>query len=127
MTEKRAKGNAGESLVCEYLKDKGYIIAARNYTTRLGEIDIIAENRSLLAFVEVKTRTENGFILPREAVDKHKQRKIAAAAGEYVQKTCNSLPVRFDVAEVVISGNEKADMKINYIENAFLPEDMFWN
>lgn len=126
MTEKRIKGNKGEDLVCEYLRKKGYIISAKNYTTRLGEIDIIAENRETVCFVEVKTRKYSAFSTPREAVDVRKQIRISRAAGEYIRKTKSPFNIRFDVAEVIYFGNESEEEKINYIENAFVPEEGFW-
>ena len=126
MNDKRKKGDAGEEFVCEYLKDKGYIIAARNYKTRTGEIDIIAESRTTLIFVEVKSRKSGRAYLPREAVDLIKQQKIASAAGEYVARKQSDLALRFDVAEVIFFGDNEDSMEINYIENAFSPEDMFW-
>ena len=126
MNRKKIKGDLGEGLVCDYLRDKGYIIVARNYKTRMGEIDIIAQNRDTVAFVEVKARKKTSNYLPREAVDKSKQHRIASAAGEYIARTQNALTVRFDVAEVIFFGDNKESAKINYIENAFLPEDMYW-
>lgn len=122
MTETKHKGNAGEETVCNYLKNKGYIIAARNYRTRGGEVDIIAMNRTTVAFVEVKLRRRSEFSAPREAVDEYKQQKLSLAASEYMQSTQCILSPRFDVAEVISDGG----IEINYIENAFALEDTLW-
>ncbi len=110
-------GNAGETFVAEFLRKKGFIISARNYRSRFGEVDVIAENNELILFVEIKTRSENTKISPKEFVDKNKQRKIISTAGIYLQCNTAGLQPRFDVAEVFVSSDGK--MRLNYIENAF--------
>ena len=63
-------GKAGEDFVAQYLKSKGYIIIKRNWRdSRFGELDIVAENRECIAFVEVKTRQKNSLVSGAEAVD----------------------------------------------------------
>lgn len=128
MTGNKSFGNRGEMAVEKYLKSAGYIIAARNYRTRAGEIDIIAQNRNIVAFVEVKTRSANSMIAPREAVDIHKQSRIAAAAAFYISRTSCVLDPRFDVAEVIVDPEDinGQSVTINYIENAFTPEESLW-
>ena len=114
-------GNSGEAFVAEYLKKKGFIISARNFHSRFGEIDIIAENDDLILFVEVKTRSENSKIRPYEYVNLTKQRKIFITANIYLQCNGHGLMPRFDVAEVFTSSNGK--MTLNYFENAFGADD----
>ena len=58
MTDKKEIGNFGEDFTAKFLKKSGYKILERNYHSRYGEIDIIASKGAVLAFVEVKTRTE---------------------------------------------------------------------
>ncbi len=110
-------GNSGEGFVAEYLKKKGYIISARNYRTRFGEIDVIAENDDEILFVEVKTRSEKSKIRPYEYVNFSKQRKLFITANIYLQHNGFGLKPRFDVAEVFVSGD--GSMRLNYFENAF--------
>jgi len=64
---KNEVGRWGEDLACKYLIDMGYVILERNYHTRYGEIDIIAQLHDQLIFVEVKTRTSKHFGYPEEA------------------------------------------------------------
>ena len=52
----KAIGRFGEDIACEYLEGSGFEVIARNYNTRCGEIDVIAERRGMLHFIEVKTR-----------------------------------------------------------------------
>jgi len=70
---------------------------ARNWRTRRGEIDIIAREGPTLVFVEVKSRSRSGFGGPEAAVHAAKQRRLIAAAGDFLSRTMCGLPVRFDV------------------------------
>ncbi len=116
-------GREGEKLAAEYLRKKGFIITERNYHSRYGEIDIIAENEEYILFVEVKTRSEGALVAPADAVDRNKQRKIAMTAAFYLMKSFCELQPRFDVAEITVSDQSgREEYKINYIENAFEPE-----
>ena len=76
VTERRRRGNLGEDFAAKYLQDEGYTILERNFNTRMGEIDIIAQKGKYIAFVEVKSRADDCLYLPREAVTHSKQRKI---------------------------------------------------
>ena len=115
-------GKAGEDFVAQYLRSNGYIILKRNWRdSRYGEIDIVAENRECIAFVEVKTRKKNAIVSGVEAVDFAKQQRTKNAATNFMRKLRTNLPHRIDVAEVIIvdEKNKEFDFKINYIENAF--------
>lgn len=119
-TNTKLTGNFGEKVTQKYLVKKKYKILERNYSCKLGEIDIIAANKSNIIFVEVKTRGEHSFSLPSESVTKSKQKKIIKTASLYLMYNPCELQPRFDVAEVYISENKS--YKINYIENAFIQE-----
>lgn len=114
-------GAAGEILAARHLMDKGYRLLSTNYRSRFGEVDIIAESQDgYLIFAEVKTRGENAYFEPREAVTAGKQRKIIKAALGYLTQHPTDLQPRFDVIEVF--SDPKSPMKakeINHIENAF--------
>lgn len=107
------KGKENEIIAKNFLKNKGYKIIECNYKNDIGEIDIIAKQKDVLVFVEVKYRTTNMYGLPREAVGKFKQQKIKQVATIYLQtnKLFDS-KIRFDVIEIL--GDE-----ITHIENAF--------
>ncbi|MBQ1231542.1 MAG: YraN family protein [Clostridia bacterium] len=116
-------GDKGEDLTAKYLRERGFIITKRNFHSRYGEIDIIAENAQYILFVEVKTRKNNAFVSGFSAVDIHKRRKIIATAEEYLSKSLTELQPRFDVAEITVFGEkERTEYKMNYIENAFSSE-----
>lgn len=117
-----AVGKAGEDFVANYLRSQGYIIIKRNWRdSRYGELDIVAENRECIAFVEVKTRQKNSLVSGIEAVDVYKQQRTKNAANTFMRRLRTKLPPRIDVAEVTIveETNGVFQFGLNYIENAF--------
>jgi putative endonuclease len=110
-------GSRGEEAAVGLLKKSGYKILARNYKSRLGEIDIIARDKDTLCFIEVKTRNSLRFGLPQEAVSPTKQRQICKAAVSFLKK--NNLldkKARFDVVSVVYSSDRP---QLDLIKDAF--------
>lgn len=122
LTPARIKGNIGERTAAKYLRKKKYKILSRNYVAKNKEIDIIAENKQTVIFVEVKTRTENisvkGEPRPASAVTPDKQKDIIKAAKYYTAAKKITKRIRFDVIEVLLNENKKA-IKINHLENTF--------
>jgi putative endonuclease len=82
-TQKRELGDKGEDVVCRYLEDKGYRILERNYWKPWGEIDIIAENGSILSFVEVKTVSRKTY-RPEENMHPAKIKRLHRAIQTYL-------------------------------------------
>ena len=111
-TVKEVLGRVGEDTACRVLRQRGYRIVARNWSCRFGEIDIIARQGDVLAFVEVKLRTRNDFGGALAAVTPRKQARIIAAARCFIAQTQSDLPARFDV--VAIDGGD-----VRLIEAAF--------
>lgn len=110
----KVEGTKGEFNATEYLKKKKYKILDQNHRNKLGEIDIVAMQKEMIVFVEVKSRSTLSFGRPSEAVDERKQNKLRAVANLYLlQHKMMDIPCRFDVIEVI--GQDK----INHIENAF--------
>ena len=122
LTPKRKVGNIGEALAVKHLRKNGYKILKKNYVAVGCEIDIIAENKDTLAFVEVKTRTV-GHENPREprpaaAVKRDKQKKIISTAKYFLATANNEKHVSLDIIEVYLN-KDKTQNKIIHIENAF--------
>lgn len=114
-------GRWGESLAAAYLRKKGYEIVAANYRCRLGEIDLIAENRHALVFVEVKLRKNADFALAREHVTQRKQARIRQTALLYLasHETAGK-PARFDVIEIYApEGTATGKPILTHLEDAF--------
>jgi len=110
-------GKIGEEEAVNFLKQQGYRIIARNFTTKLGEIDIIAQDEETICFIEVKTRGSDKFGLPSEAVAGFKQRQISKAAIIFLkEKNLLDSRARFDIVAVQYSGSE---FKLELIKDAF--------
>lgn len=125
MSYQKEIGRIGEQLVADWLKANGYIIVKQNFSDKYGEIDIIAENPKIIAFVEVKTRKENSAVSPKDAVSKSKQEKLSKTAKTFLNRAyMRNYPYRFDVAEVTYNiGTDGAPkFSLNYIKNAFCRE-----
>lgn len=112
--DKRSIGSSYEQIAYKYLEAIGYNIIEKNFKSRSGEIDIIAEKDGYIRFIEVKYRSSLNYGFPEEAVDCKKQRLISRAASYYLYKNrySENTPFCFDV--VTILGNE-----IVLYENAF--------
>ncbi len=113
------KGAWGEDAACSYLEGMGYRIIARNFRTRFGEIDIIAERGAYIVFTEVKSRKNARFAEAREFVTESKQRKILTSAELWLSGHSTKLQPRFDVIEVYGEENSPEAPCINLFENAF--------
>ena len=113
-------GDWGEALVAAYLRKRGYRILASQYRCRFGEIDLIAENRKYLVFVEVKLRKSPDFAQAMEYVDKRKQERLKITAAMYLGQNPTELPARFDVIEIYApNGTETLHPEIHHMEDAF--------
>ena len=101
----RGVGQEWETLAEKHLKAAGYKILVRNFRTKVGEIDFVAQEGSVLCFVEVKGRHSLHFGLPEEAVNAEKQRRIFRAAQAYLQRErLEEAPCRFDVVAILDEG-----------------------
>jgi len=93
----RARGRVGEDLAVAWLARRGYKIVARNFTTRAGEIDVVAEDDDTLCFIEVKARATDAYGPAIEAVTPAKMRRIVRAARLYLVRLGGERICRFDV------------------------------
>ncbi len=116
ITEKTKLGNKGENLVTQFLKKQSFKILEQNYRTKFGEVDIIAQKKDVLAFVEVKTR-KNEYFPTSMVVNYSKQKKIINAAKHFILKNnISDVVYRFDIATVIML-NSKSEIK--YLSDAF--------
>ncbi|MCI9414330.1 MAG: YraN family protein [Clostridiales bacterium] len=120
-----SKGAAGEVIAARFLREKGYTILGANVRSRFGEIDIIAAAPPYIAFVEVKTRSEDSLYAPREAVTQGKQVRILRTAALYLQGHPTDLQPRFDVIEVVTrKGRPMEAVEIDHLLGAYEAADL---
>ncbi|HEX6164741.1 MAG TPA: YraN family protein [Vicinamibacterales bacterium] len=112
-------GTEGEMLAGAELERLGYRIIERNYRTRFGEIDLVAEHGGTIVFVEVKTKTSGDFGDPVEEVTTQKQRQIVSMGEWYYSYCCPpDTPCRFDVVGIDLS---EVPPKIVVYQDAFRP------
>lgn len=138
-----ALGARGERLAVAYLQQHGYRIVVTNYTAPLGqsrsgrpvsgEVDIIAWDESgptsVLAFIEVKTRSSAEFALPEAAVDRRKQRQIVRTARIYrrVLQLGNE-PYRYDVVSVLMRDETAPEITVlkGYFSELGFSQSSWW-
>lgn len=112
-------GDNGERHAARFLKQQGFRILHRQYRSRLGEIDLVAQDGDCLVFVEVKTRRSDVAGHPVEAVTRAKQKKLTGLALHYL-KSHGQLEsrARFDVV-AVIWPRQGRSVDVKHFPNAF--------
>lgn len=114
---KKSFGQLGEKLAENYLKSNAFRILSRNFRTKFGEIDLVAEKEAKIHFVEVKTRTSTLKGKPYEAVNLRKVQHLKSAAHIYI--TNNKLTGRkysVDVISIIVNNMGKVE-ELKYFEN----------
>jgi putative endonuclease len=118
MLDSKALGARGEELAARHLTDQGYRLLARNHRTRLGELDIVAEDGPEVVFVEVKTRLGSPDQVPEESVSVAKVRRLARLAEAYLAATERQERMwRIDVVAVILD-RSGALRRLDHLRNA---------
>lgn len=112
-------GKWGEQQAARFLEKKGYRILVQDWKDGHRDLDIVALNDHTIVIVEVKTRRNNLFAEPENAVDWRKVRSLSMAASKFVRMYRLDGDVRFDIITVIGDGEEPE--AIHHIEDAFLP------
>lgn len=116
-------GIIGEEKAAEIISSKGYKVVEHNW--RLGhlEVDLIAESRKEIVFIEVKARTSTfGSRLPEEFVDSDKQRRMQIAANAYIKQHKLEKTPRFDVFGILVDPKTNEVTYCNHIEGCMHPQ-----
>ncbi|ODS33651.1 MAG: 50S ribosomal protein L19 [Candidatus Scalindua rubra] len=115
----------GENLAKKFLKKKGYKILKRNYVCKSGEIDIIAYDKGVISFVEVKSRLSEDFGPPELAVTNEKRSKIIRTALNYLMANqIEDMDYRFDIVSILFKENDN-NPDIELLKNAFTADGVF--
>ena len=113
-TERQRSGQAAEERARAHLEAAGLRTIARNWSSRLGELDLVMRDGDTVVFVEVRYRTRSNPIDPVETIDRRKQQRIARAAAAWLQRNClDDPPARFDV--VAVDGGDR----LEWLRDAF--------
>ena len=115
MTNHKIIGNIGEEIAQNYLQRQGCKIIQRNYYSRFGEIDIIAEKDNILLFVEVKYRKNERFALATESITSQKKHNMRLTIETYLQKYPTNQPLRIDLITII----GQSPYQITWLENIF--------
>lgn len=115
---KQKLGQRGEEIAADYLQQQGYVVLARNWRCRAGELDIVARDGETLAFVEVRARRGDRFGTAEESITPAKQAKLVELAQTYLQEAgLEDVAWRIDVVAVEI-GRRGEVRRLNLIRNA---------
>ena len=120
MRTANVNGAWGEKQAEKFLRRKGYRTVETNFSCRVGEIDIICENREHLVFAEVKLRKDDSHGAAREFVTAQKQERLRKTAQLYLALHPTEKQPRFDVVEIYAeAGVLTVRPVINHLEDVF--------
>ena len=116
-TPRQLTGAWAEAEALRWLKRRGYRPVARNVRYKGGEIDLVAEHRGVLCFVEVRARSGSGFGGAVASIGPKKRRRLRTAAQLYLMKNPSDRPCRFDV--VCLDRQPDGRWRLELIPDAF--------
>ncbi|MFQ5716423.1 MAG: YraN family protein [Nitrospinales bacterium] len=121
MTQARSQfGKKGEEAAAAFLRKKGYRILKMNFRSKAGEIDIIAEHKKTVVFVEVKARASWEFGPPLSALTPCKQKKLVRLAECFLARyKAGGRERRFDVVSISGEPDRPQSWKIELLQDAF--------
>ena len=118
MNYNKDTGNKGENVAADYLINKGYTLLHRNWRHKQREVDIIATQKNVLHFVEVKTRSSTAFGHPEESISQYKMNALKKAAEAYLLLYPEWQQIQFDVIAISFENN--------IMKEIFMIEDVFF-
>jgi putative endonuclease len=112
------RGELGERAAKRHLQKLGLKFLAANFRSARGEIDLVFRDGDCLVFIEVKTRSSEGWSRPAAAVNARKRRLLSQTALDYLRLLKNpEVKIRFDIVEVLLAdGNVR---EIRHLPNTF--------
>jgi putative endonuclease len=115
---RKETGAIAENIAADYLSKRGYKIRERNYRTREGEIDIIAEKEGTLIFFEVRAKTGRAFGSAEESITERKQKRLVALAEAYLSDSGEQPDsCRIDIIAIKLGANGTL-IRLDVVENA---------
>lgn len=116
----RSRGRQFEDLAKRWLEKRGLRTVTRNYTCRLGELDLVMQDHEYVVIVEVKFRGRNALVSGPESVTSVKQSRLIRTTMHFLQchPDLQAQPVRFDLISVT---EDSPGRKIDWIRDAFQP------
>ncbi len=114
-TSTRSRGHTAETLACDYLQRQGLKLVMRNYTCKVGELDLIMQDAAQLVFVEVRSRRASQHGTPVDTITADKQRRLIRAAEHYLQRYQVDQACRFDVVGITYHNDR---VQVDWVPNA---------
>ena len=112
------RGRLGERAARRHLKRRGMKFLAANFRSERGEIDLILRDQDCLVFVEVKTRSSEGWARPAAAVNAERRRRLTRTALDYLRLLRNpAVKLRFDIVEVLLQDGQVH--QVRHLPNSF--------
>lgn len=112
------RGQRGERIARAHLAAAGIQCLTMNFRCRYGEIDLVCRDRDCLVFVEVKTRSQQNWGRPSDAVHRKRQQRLSRAALDYLRRIDQpDVKARFDVVEVLLLNDQVQEVR--HLPNAF--------
>jgi putative endonuclease len=120
LTQRRINiGKQGEIWAKEYLQQHQYVIVEKNFRCKFGEIDLIAKDRHMIVFVEVRTKTSTAYGPAYNSVTSSKQKQVKRVALFYISKhNLVTTQFRFDVIGIILDP-QTGQHHVDHIQNAF--------
>jgi putative endonuclease len=117
---RRARGNRAEDAAAQHVRAAGWRLLARNWHDRFGELDIVAEQNGVIAFIEVKARRHNRYGDGLTAVTWRKRRRMIHAARNFLARGRWPLetPCRFDVIVAALGPHDTCSIE-TWLQGAF--------
>ncbi|MEO5500379.1 MAG: YraN family protein [Ginsengibacter sp.] len=119
MAHHNKTGSIGEEMAAKYLTGNGFEILERNWRFSNWEVDFIASSKSVLHFIEVKTRRTKKFGNPEDDVSIKKMENLINASEEYLLQNAGWRRIQFDILSIFIGKNE--DPEFFFIEDVYVP------
>ena len=121
LSDSRSVGNEAEQIALDYLRAQNLRLIARNFSCRVGEIDLIMQDGNCLVFVEVRYRKPNRFASAALSVNLRKQRKLIKAASFFLCRNAHLADrvIRFDV--IALDGPSETQSTLQWLQDAFRP------
>lgn len=120
-SETQKTGQIGEDVAVRFLMKQGYEIIDRNYTQKCGELDIVAQNKGKIHFIEVKTVSCESFYRPEENVSPRKLKRVARAIQIYMAQKRVSLETNWQIDVITVILNHKnRTAKVEVLENIII-------
>ena len=120
MSDRAQVGEAGEAAVARFFEGQGYTVEARNWRCKVGELDLVVRQGTLIVFVEVRTVTTDWLGNPIQTISTAKQARVARAADAWLQQAGPAYDqLRFDVVGVRMRRLRAPE--IDHVPNAFVP------